>query len=180
MKPATAWTLTETQKKLVDENIALARGWVVRYASHLQDHDREELLSELYICLCQAAKNYNPKKYKTKFSTFAYSTMQFGFLKWRQKKQNKLPLDYVADMPDVITTKDSGMDPVLWRTCKKIMVKHNRSRRDILVVFQRFWQGKTLKQIGVENYITRERVRQICNSVLGLWRRNLKEEDYLE
>ena len=66
--------MTEEQKKLAEDNHNL----IYYYGKKLnwtQEH-MEEMYGHLAEALCMAAINYNPKKFKTRFSTVALKYMQ--------------------------------------------------------------------------------------------------------
>ena len=172
LRPPEAWTLTDEQKKLAADNYNLIQGWINRYAKHVKD--RESLVCYLHEHLCRAAKGYKPKL--GKFSTYAYKCFWFGFLKYFHELRNNINYNdnHLNEQLDHWDELEVDQD---WGRYEAILKRYWRCRlleRNINIMKKRFWGGMTLRAIGREEGLERERIRQITEAALRVLREHVR------
>ena len=169
---------------LVDRNLGLAYSTLSRFRS---DHrDWEDLRSEGLLALTRAVEGFNPWR-GFRFSTYACHSIMRSFVhltKKTIKHRVHFPLEMESyhEEPERID-KDSGL--LVDRLFRALDLNAGElTDRETSVIARRFaldgGNGRTLKEIGDDFGLSKERVRQIQNSALDKLRAALDADPVLQ
>ncbi len=176
-------TCIESRNRLVEANLKLVIHIAQRYNG--ASLNLEDLIQEGNLGLIRAVEKFDPD-HGTKFSTYAGSWIQGKILNYcitRGKiTSNELPLAYKKDDADreiQITSTElhstgEELDEYLiaqetrekvTKTVNRLLEKGHLSQKDVEVFKSRVYLEKTLREIGEELEITKQRVKQIEQKV---------------
>lgn len=176
--------LTDEQRRLVAENIGLAKAYARRRkGAQLNPDDVEQ---ECCLALMQSVTSWNPDK--GTLSTWAGYAMRAAV---QRAKRRACLVWKVRPAPVAVSMQDTGLDEDglslderipdpkaanpetvadLRERVKRLLPKDNRARTVVL----RFAWEETLQEVGDELNLTRERVRQIEESVISRARKTAR------
>lgn len=171
---------------IVEKNIGLVYSMISKVGSSQVDED--ELLSEGMYGLSRAVERFNPWK-GYRFSTYACNAIIRSMMRKSQREtryrerfpvQHDLSLDRPQNVPDFQTELYSER---LHRALDKNLGELTDCEYKILM--QRFpldqrHRRRTLKEIGDDYGVSKERVRQLQSSALKKIRDTLKEDPILQ
>jgi DNA-directed RNA polymerase sigma subunit (sigma70/sigma32) len=177
----TAVTPTAKTQYVVDasEHLGLVRQIAAKYCPRGTPIEDTDEYADGILGLLRACEKYDPEQ--ELFSTFAWKSIQTAIIQgWRKKNRKKRtgivgslendPMDCHTDLSkvgqliSVLLEPQAGDDESAFR-CKTILYDH-------------FINEKTWAEIGRDNNLTRERVRQLGNEAIQLIRRQFKIEEF--
>lgn len=173
-----------TRDHLVERNLGLAYSTLSRFNS---DHrDWEDLRSEGLLALTRAVEGFNPWR-GFRFSTYACHSIMRSFVHLT-KKSTKYRMHFSVDMetyheePTLMGEKSGLLEDRLSRALD--LNAGELTDRESTVIARRFaldgGEGRTLKEIGEDFGLSKERVRQIQNSALDKLRTVLDADPILQ
>ena len=124
----------------------------------------EELQRCKLISLWEALKSYDPTKGKCKFTSFLCNMLFWEIQKqlYEINKRKRLPKsDSASTLISEICHSKENLDKV---EVNEMFEKLDESSKDIL--FKRFYESKTAKEIGQDNGYGRETARRRINEAL--------------
>ncbi len=145
-------------------NLPLVRRCIGLTSIH---YDYDSLLSEGYLTILDCVNKFDPWR-GYRFSTYACNSMfrRFG----RVIPQRKIQIDTSRDPDEVrVEDKNDGVSLHAERV-RKLLDSSLLKDRELDIISSRFGfnggQAQTLEKVGIEQKITKERVRQIQASAL--------------
>ena len=184
--------LTPEQQQLVLDNMGIAymlvnRLWhipLVKKSGEKSDLEQEALLA---LCRCAATPSFDPTK--SKFCTYAGRAVRQSILDYAVKKALipvppcalKIPhlegdakkVRRIGQFVDRWDTPCPEEDPILAGDIESCLRRlDSRSAR---MIRERYWEGRKMSDIGEEEGVSRERVRQIIKNGQEELRSSLKE-----
>lgn len=138
----------------------------------------EDALQEAYIDFLNKVKDYNPEK--SKFSTFVYHNAEGEIMNFLNPKRHKTDFKQI-DTPNNTERSEGeinkGLDQVLVQNKEENPNAHISERAEEIIselpekeqkiIKDYLYNDKTLQEIGDEVGVTRERIRQIINKIIG-------------
>lgn len=150
---------------------------------HIPIQDSEEY-SDGIMGLLRACKEYDPEKYQTQFSTYAFEVIKTAIIQgWRKKNRKRLITANVSlsdpELQKLIPAKENTSFPRLLeiiKTPRPGETEQDKLNKEILI--EHFVDGKTWKQIGDERGFTRAWAQQCGSKALKTIQENFTIEDF--
>lgn len=166
---------TTVKKVLTSANVRLALPVIRR---HYSSRHFEDIISESFFLICRAVDYFDWTR-GNKFSTYATWSIQktmsrtIGVI--NQHDYRFMVTDTVAD--NVTTTGSDYEDESRMQEAKHLvseLLKHCTEREQDVII-RRFMKDQTLKEVGTEIGVTKERVRQIESEGLDKIRMKVRQ-----
>lgn len=137
-------------------NLPLVLTTVRKFRHELTDDDD---LQDGAVAMLNAAGKYDPDR-GVKFSTYSFRAIANATFR-NYNSRRKVPT--VGDMPECVVKSEIN-DWIEAEEAREVAAKalDQMNERERLVIHKRFFEGKTLLQVGAEIGVSKERVRQIA------------------
>ena len=191
-------TLTEEQKKLVEESLPLVWWYInkqVLAKGTIQSHEIDECSGHLIWYLCMAAESFK-SEYGFKFSTYAIRGLRSGLCRYLDLRNRHWEREVLTDYtvradgdtegfvvePEYIEESGSSIS---WSDLKFLFKMIDMTPMEEQVIFLHYEQKQTYREIGEILGYSRQRIDQIHQNIVLRLRdvvkkRELVMEDFIQ
>lgn len=163
-------SLTNEQLAIFEENIGLIYKYVkMRIPNKLMSNRNkiDEIISELRLALCKAVKGFDTSK-GYRFTTYAFASFRnahHDYVRKLVRLEKKYPVINVDD--EIIVENKELINRIDWLRVTQVLKQLDISERDRNITIHYLTNEFSLTATGIKYNLSKERIRQICNEVMG-------------